>query len=418
MMVRQHGDNHELPWNLRDQPWWRLACPAQPKPSQGKHDGAAQSKGEGETVETSEGSPAVPEPEAKEYGEAEPSTTVDSTSDTPPTEEQKAPEASSEAPEMQSAEDTKEARSISPTALRLLLTASPDAPRIEGFWPPTVRTSAVFGHVLNPALDDGQVTAAHKPRAVRADKDSRDSAGIKAAKPDTVALKPVVPPVAALTRLAESTDAPTHTSLIMRLWPKQGRTAPTLEFHLEVPEQDGPLEWETTPKRLLAVRYSSATHVRLPAHPVDVSIRQALISEMEPAALDSSAALRAFFDASELDLSRDLLTPPSLTMPIPAGLMEREDDAPQEVEYVFVGLELHTSSTVPFRSGSLSLTSVEAGQQGRRTELALHPSGDIPYADARDRGKAYLDEVLRVAKGSYFPWVGSRPLDASSIDDS
>lgn len=381
VLRRHHGDNHELPWNLRDQIWSRLVYPSQTKPNLQKRGVAAF-------------------PEKLSTGQ----TSADSSNVASSAEDQERPEAPSShtKAEARPTHGTGQQDAISLSALRLPISRRQGTPAPEGWSPNFRRTSSVFGHLLHPFLTSKQ----------RSTLDYR-----KPVDPNSLHLKPVLPPVAALTNLAaEAEDAATTTTVLIRLWPKQ-EGAPRLEFHLDVPEEGGPLEWETTTKRLLAVRYSWAAHVRLPFLPVDVDVRQLLTSEMDASALASSAPLRTFFDNSKLDLSSDLLTPSSLNLSIPSSFMSMEDEEGEtEVGYYFMGLELHTSSTVPFRSNLLSLTSIEAGQQGRRTELALHPP-DIDPSETRDRGRQYLDEVLRLAQGKYFPWVGSRPVDAS-LEDS
>lgn len=234
--------------------------------------------------------------------------------------------------------------------------------------------------------------------------------------PELLTLKPVLPPVAALTKLgADAEDAETTTTLLIHLWP-QREGAPRLEFHVDVPEKGGPPQWKETAKKLVAVKYSWAAHVRLPFNPVDIDIRQTLVSEMEPSTLGASEELRTFFENSQLDLSEDLLTPPSLVLPLPPSLLNMEEGKGKaEVGYFFMGLELHTSSTVPFRSNRLSLTSIEAGQQGRRAELALHPP-QVDMLETRGRGRQYLNEALRIAQGKYFSWIGARPVE-TSIED-
>lgn len=346
VLRKQYGDNHELPWNLRDQEWSRLVYPAEMK---GKHRN-------------------VTSPRPKAQGGAEAAGQHDA---------------------------------ISLSALRLPIGWRSETPGPEGWSPNLRRTSAVFGHILHPFLTWKQRTTLDYRKPV---------------SPELLSLKPVLPPVAAMTNLAaDAWDAATKTTLLIRLWPKQ-EGAPRLEFHLDVPEEGGPLDWEKTAKKLLAVRYNWAAHVRLPFHPVDVDIRQTLASEMKSSTLASSAPLRTFFENSKLDISQDLLTPPSLTLPIPSAILNTEGgEGEAEVGYCFMGLELRTSSTIPLRSNRISLTSVEAGQQGRRAELALHPP-HVDLSDTRGRGRQYLDEVLRIAQGRYFSWIGARPVEAS-IDD-
>lgn len=357
VLRRQYGDNHELPWNLRDQEWSRLVYPSGPKGKEGKSDNAAGS------LPKAQGGPGA-----------------------------------AISAESQPAHDPIQQDVISLSALRLPIGWRSDTPGPEGWTPNLRRTSAVFGHLLHPFLTWKQRTTLDYRKPI---------------SPESLSLKPVLPPVAALTNLAaEAADAATTTTLLIRLWPKQ-EGAPVLEFHLDVPEEGGPLEWEKTAKKLLAVRYNWAAHVRLPFLPVDVDIRQRLASEMESSTLASSTPLRAFFEDSKLDISRDLLTPPSLTLPVPSALFKTDGgEGETEVGYLFMGLELHTSSTVPFRTNRLSLTSIEAGQQGRRAELALHPP-QVDVIETRGRGRQYLDDVLRIAQGRYFSWVGSRPVEAA-----
>lgn len=406
-----YGDNHEVPWNHRNQVWSRLVYPAQPKPRQTKRDEATAFENvatEGVTVGGAAPDGASAEGVAVE-GAAVEGVAIEETSSAPPStttpEEQEAPEPTSQPDTTQDPDPTETQEQnniIASRALHLPLVRQVDEPAIEGWSPLTTRTSAVFGHALHPFLWEGEYAAKTSKQPLH--------------------LKPVSPPVSALTSLAADAVASANTTLVIRFRAREG-TAPLLELHLGVPEHDGPLTWEGTEKKLVAVRYSWAADVQLPLLPVDVSIQQSLASEMDPSTLESCSPLRTFIEASKLDLSADLLTPPSLPLSLPANFLDREGDA-QEVDYLFTGLELRTSSTIPFRSHRLSYTSIEAGQQGRRAQLALHPpafdhaSKELSHAALKERERGYLDEVLRIAQGRYFSWMGSRPLDLTSTDDS
>src|SRR5699024_9790202 len=137
-------------------------------------------------------------------------------------------------------------------------------------------------------------------------------------------LKPVSPPVSALTSLAADAVASADTTLVIRFRARES-AAPSLELHLSVPD-DGPVTWEGTKKKLVAVRYSWAADVQLPLLPVDASIQQSLASEMVQETLESNSSLRTFIEASKLDLSADLLTPPSLPLSLPANFLDKEGD--------------------------------------------------------------------------------------------
>lgn len=369
VLVKMYGDNHEVPWNHRNQVWSRLVYPAQPKPRQTRRD---------EAVAAEEASPAPPSITAPEHETPEPASQPDP------------------------AETQEQNNTIASRTLHLPLVRLIDEPATEGWTPLTTRTAAVFGHALHPFAWEGEFAAKTSKQPLH--------------------LKPVSPPVSALTSLAADAEAAADTTLVLRFRGREG-TAPPLELHLGVPDSDGPLTWEGTEKRFVAVRYSWAADVQLPLLPVDVSIQQSLASEMEASTLEACAALRTFIEASKLDLSADLLTPPSLSLSLPAKFLDQEGDD-QEVDYLFTGLELRTGATLPFRAHRLSYTSVEAGQQGRRAQLALHPpafeaeSREMSHAELKEKERAYLDEVLRVAQGRYFSWVGSRPVDHTSSDDS
>ncbi|MBE3042194.1 hypothetical protein IMZ48_06365 [Candidatus Bathyarchaeota archaeon] len=376
-LQRQNRDNHELPWHLRPQSWSRLVHLAQPKPSQGKRDDAVDS-------EEAPKEKATTQEALKEETSAAPRDEADS------------------APETQETHAPLQNGTIPASALRFPLAYHDETPAMEGWTPTYTRTSTVFGHLLHPFPSNGQ----HAPLDHQKTIDS-----------SSVILRPVLPPVSPLMNLAAgATDSPSA-SLLIHLRPKGGQ-APALEFHLAVPDEIlAPLDWESTPKRLVAVRSSWAAHTRLPLHPVDATVRQSLVTEMQPDTISSSAALHHFFESSMLDFEKDLLCPTSLTIPLPVRLLGGEGEGEAEVDFHFMGLELRTTAAVPFRSGRLSLTSVEAGQQGRRAELAFEPPV-VPASVARDRARGYLDEVLGVAKGSYFPWVGARPADAASVESS
>jgi hypothetical protein len=112
-----------------------------------------------------------------------------------------------------------------------------------------------------------------------------------------------------------------------------------------------------------------------------------------------------------------------------------------DAKFLFAGLELHTESSLPFHGHTLRYTSVEAGHHaGRSAQLSLDASpsttqttttttttstttGDDISPDPEDATnnlltRSYLKEVLQVANGRYFPWIGSRPVEhVASADE-
>ncbi|SPO03876.1 uncharacterized protein DNG_06559 [Cephalotrichum gorgonifer] len=387
VLVRQYGDNHELSWDLRYQSWGRLMCPAQPKPVQ-VQPGQSKLSGGTSTSEVLPSQSDAADSESNEVETPELASEANTTAQTVPT------------------QSSEQDATISPSALHLPLVRHDTDPAPEGWSALITRTSATFGHLLHPFPS----TAQYEPWG----------------KETPAKLKPVAPPISALASIPATgaDEAAASTTLLLRFRPSEG-PAPPLEFHLRVPDQhDGPLRWDQTEKKLFALRYTWTADVLLPLLPVDVSIQQSLVSQMDASTLDSCSSLRAFFEGADLDLSRNLLTPPSFSLPLHPSLLRREGggeaggDGEVEVQYLFTGLELHTSSSAPFHAHSLSYTSIEGGQQGRRAQLSLHPlaTAITPDASIKDMAGGYLDEVLRIASGRYFSWVGSRPLDLSPDD--
>ncbi|CAI4218221.1 unnamed protein product [Parascedosporium putredinis] len=231
----------------------------------------------------------------------------------------------------------------------------------------------------------------------------------------------------------------------------------------------GTLSWPDTEKRLLAVPTTHRAKIQIPSAPSDVEITQTIQHQMRADALDAAHGLRAFVETAALDLAAgDLRTPASLAIALPTAIFTRapanrhaksasgavpsslspshtEPLAQEEVTqadssaalppaaktvnvaYTFAGLELHTTASIPFRGHILRYTAVEGGHRaGRSGRLSLEAApapgddGNSSSASPSDSKlqRAFLKEVAQIARGAYFPWTGTRPVDhVASTED-
>lgn len=327
-----------------------------------------------------------------------------------------------------------------------------------GWLPFRIRTSAVFGHVLN--LHNAKVASFFQE-------------GIEGMSSSSRALSPITPPISEMDLPAwvSYANPRTMTSLvIMRFNPysadpsrPEDPLAPYLELRIKASD-DAIIEIDS----LRAVAHTHVADVLLPAEPVDARITQKVVAELPGAHLDNTEGMQPllqFLRDARLDMGRGkLVTPPRVrdlglprwmfyrpefdtrspfleypvrkrlkaeaaaaaaageiadamapydgagaeqTSKIPSYKKQRFDpayNALRPTSYLFAGLELRRPLETTFDGWRLAYTSVEAGQAGgRRAELALEaaPGGDhdLRRGPGDIDSQRFMRSVYKLARG-------------------
>ncbi|CRK17200.1 hypothetical protein BN1723_002366 [Verticillium longisporum] len=322
--------------------------------------------------------------------------------------------------------------------------------------------STTFGHVLfdhdNGTLDVKNLQTQHDGVAVLAP--------AKEAMSRPRIFSAVVPSpagLAALNNLAPAT--PASTTMILRfatspastgarylLDPADGATqihattapASFLEIHVAVPDElpaDGRLTWDASPtKHVRAISNESLIDVPLPDRPIDLRLATTSVSSLNH--VNAVPALRAFVDASHLDLvSGNLRTPPRLFIPedqtaplaqssaegrdVPSSRAGRKAKVVDDVfahrsgcrTFEFIGLEVRRAVELDYEGHKLRYTSVEAGLHGgRRAELALDMGLLGAGGDEAEHRARYVELTRRLADGELVTWAqGGRAVGETEL---
>ncbi|KAM0276251.1 hypothetical protein ACHAQH_006926 [Verticillium albo-atrum] len=205
-----------------------------------------------------------------------------------------------------------------------------------------------------------------------------------------------------------------------------------LEIHVAVPDElpaDRRLTWDASPtKHVRVISNSSLIDVPLPDRPIDIRLATSTISTLTD--VEAVPALRAFVDASDLDLaSGNLRTPPRLFIPEsdiaplsrPSAGEEAQSSRPgrkakadNEIfehrkgfrTFEFIGLEVRRAVELDYEGHKLKYTSIEAGLHGgRRAELALDMGLIEEGGGVLEHRAKYLDVARRIADGELVTWV-------------
>ncbi|KAF9871522.1 hypothetical protein CkaCkLH20_10933 [Colletotrichum karsti] len=248
-----------------------------------------------------------------------------------------------------------------------------------------------------------------------------------AAENITHIFSPTSPPPASLATLSDAVTkaGPVTTSLILTFRPHPtvagnlSRDLPgLLELHLTVPDDlpEGPLTWDSCPKRLVAVQRSNIVDVAYPSQPIDLRISQPDLRTMSASALDSSP-FREYIDSAKLDLLAGRLgPPPQITLSgLPSATRAGGTiDAP--VDYMFTGLEMRRTLEAEYQGHKLQYNSIQAGHHGgRRAELVLEatpPDESLSKREKTAHTEKYIRLVEDLARGDVVKWVGERDLAA------
>lgn len=321
-----------------------------------------------------------------------------------------------------------------------------------GWFPPTTRTNAVFGHILHLNKAELAESLGHGPGAL-------------ATSPRI--MSPLIPPVA---KMALPSWVPYRTPsnmvsmVLMRFVPyseqpsTQLKSAPSLELRMKASNEDI-IEIDS----LRAIAHTHVSDILLPSGHIDVRVTERLEANLPGSDIGSTEGmgpLLTFLRNSYLEIREGrLVTPPriaDLGLPqwmfydkhhsdpasefLPSGerkrLEEREalmksksddktatepepksEDPPFATQlyaeafntlvptsYVFAGLEVHRTLETTYDGWKMVYTSIEAGQGGgRRAELSLEavPSRDTELRRSHDKigTHEFLRSVYALATG-------------------
>lgn len=186
-------------------------------------------------------------------------------------------------------------------------------------------------------------------------------------------------------------------------------------------------------KDVLAVLSESKSDVMLPSNGVDVRFQNRTTRRMKHTA--NMESLQDFVSTSIFDLRRGrMLTPPTINLPINPELLSVQDrkalnsgSEPQQVQYMFAGLEVRSTLVFNWKEWRVLYTSIEAGQAGgRRGELKLRPinSGRVTskhdFIKAANKLAHELGDTTpgsELVFGSPAPKIKTKKYLASSADE-
>ncbi|KAI0886096.1 mitochondrial inner-membrane-bound regulator-domain-containing protein [Annulohypoxylon maeteangense] len=234
------------------------------------------------------------------------------------------------------------------------------------------------------------------------------------------AFAPVSPHPLHLARLEAKNDEAAHALIqtksvvVVHFWPERTSKAkrehstllaPRLELHLAI------LGYEVKGiKSLHAIKQTHITDVMLPASPVDIRFMQEQYCELQGDATEFAAwqPLADFLKPARLDLARGKFDmPPRQKFPIPKRLFSSSDANIRSIDgdpstdpnelistpYMFAGLEIRRSVSMPYEGFQLTYASVDAEQAGgHKTEVSLEPGfGDGTLVSEIDTSKLHDD---------------------------
>ncbi|KAH0438931.1 hypothetical protein CcaCcLH18_03077 [Colletotrichum camelliae] len=298
-------------------------------------------------------------------------------------------------------------------------------------------TTARFGHILHKNADAFNVAAA--------------------ADPSPHIFSPTSPPPASLAALTESlhSSKPVTTSLVLifRSLPSINELKPEysvktfnttrdlklekpidesdksahlnngrpdlLELQLTIPDDlpEGPLTWDSCPKRLVVVANQRHTDVSLPYEPVDLRISQSDLRVMSASALDDSP-FREYIDTAELDLLAGRLGPPPKIRIADMPFNNTMRNPSEPTDYMFAGLEMRRTLEADYQGHKLLYTSIQAGHHGgRRAEMVLEArpaDPSLPPQEQELHTARYFSLAKDLVQGKVVKWVGEVDAEAEN----
>lgn len=152
------------------------------------------------------------------------------------------------------------------------------------------------------------------------------------------------------------------------------------------------------------------TDILLPGESVDVRLTQTRLLPLD----SGQASLQNFLNASQFNLLQGELRTPSRTMfSIPnkwlsAGSSAAPLDETTDVEFMFMGLEIHQSIDVAWQGHTLRYSSIEAGHHGGQQQSLSLVAGthqdDSSIVAAQEKLAGFLKLVGETASGAHFSW--------------
>ncbi|EQB55272.1 hypothetical protein CGLO_04816 [Colletotrichum gloeosporioides Cg-14] len=302
--------------------------------------------------------------------------------------------------------------------LRKPVEAPPGQSEFPGTSKAYTATAASFGHILHKNADAFNVATATDP--------------------SPHIFSPTSPPPASLVALSQSLNSskPVTTSLVLtfRSLPSVNDLKPNksnesakletgrpdlLELQLTIPDDlpEGPLTWDSCPKRLVVVADQHHTDVSLPDQPVDLRISQTDMRVISASALDDSP-FREYINTAELDLLAGRLGPPPMIRIADTPFNPQIKNPSEPTDYMFAGLEMRRTLEADYQGHKLLYTSVQAGHHGgRRAEMVLEAQPADPSLPPEEQdlhAARFLSLAKDLAQGKVVKWVGEVDAEAES----
>lgn len=242
-------------------------------------------------------------------------------------------------------------------------------------------------------------------------------------------LTPVIPHPAALTLVTADTPAPStqKTAIVLNFAPDSSSaaafssTAPQIRLRIPInPFADLSNFSFPDTSVLEAVIPWQESDILLPDQSVDTRIHQTRLIPLDV----KQDSLQEFLHASEFNLLQGRLrTPSRTTFSIPEFLFSEQItaiDANSVLPYMFMGLEIHQTIDMEWKSHTLRYSSIEAGQHsGQQQQLSLTaspPSGDGETSP--EQLEDFLKLVEETACGTHFSWdEGYKLMKERSVEE-
>ena len=254
------------------------------------------------------------------------------------------------------------------------------------------QTTATFGHLL------------HQDSVLQ--NKSNSPAG------DRRLMSPFVPHPAALADITANSVEPCErtAAIILKFAPETNRTAPHLQLSLPINPFSDLSDFSLHETSEFTAIIPQRLHdICLPDESVDVRVEE---SGLFPLDKEQETLLKFLADSEFNLLKGRLRTPQRASFSIPSNLLDEaagtRESQVTEIQYDFMGLEIHQTVSMPWYGYILRYKSIEAGQQGgQRQELSLlaDVTSESNVLQSEQRTLSFVELAGQVATGQHFSWT-------------
>ncbi|KHN98725.1 uncharacterized protein MAM_03187 [Metarhizium album ARSEF 1941] len=254
--------------------------------------------------------------------------------------------------------------------------------------------TAVFGHILHTEQHISQLKLAKSRRV----------------------LSPVIPHPAALTLVTADTPSPStrKTAIVLNFAPESppktslpGST-PLIRLRIPITPFTDLSNFSFPDASVLeAVMPWQESDVMLPDSSVDVRLTQKRLIPLDAKQL----SLQAFLQDSDFNLLQGRLrTPSRISFAMPSFISTNQDTSSTDfvaTPHIFMGLEIHQTIEVEWKSHTLRYSSIEAGQHGGQQQilsLVAGPLSNQGRTTTEEQLCSFLTLVEETARGAHFSW--------------